>query len=145
MAWIRKKIKIRKSAGPAERELIAGEIIDFIVSRTKSGKKIDGESSFPGYSDSYKNSKKFKSAGKSKNLVNLTLSNEMLQALTLLNHKKGEVTIGFKKGDDRNNGVAEGNIKGTYGQKTPIRGKKRDFLGIKASDKKKIQDELGVK
>lgn len=58
----------------------------------------------------------------------------MLNAITLLSHSNGEIKIGFEKGDDRNNDVAEGNIKGTYGKKIPNPDKKRDFLGIRKSE-----------
>lgn len=89
---------------------------------------------FPSYSKSYIKSKDFKIAGKSASRVNLTLSDEMLNAITLLSHSNGEIKIGFEKGDDRNNDVAEGNIKGTYGKKIPNPDKKRDFLGIRKSE-----------
>jgi len=65
----------------------------------------------------------------------------MLGALTLLNHKSGSITIGYTKDDEFNNAKAEGNIKGTYGQKKPIKGKKRDFLGISNSELKEITDK----
>lgn len=133
MAWIRKKIKIRSDYTKEQREVIGQEIVDFIVKRSKQGRDKNNDR-FPGYSKSYTNSKDFKIAGKSKGNVNLTLSDEMLNSLKVLSTRKGEITIGYDRNDNRNNAVAEGNIKGTYGQKTPIRGKKRDFLGIKKSD-----------
>jgi hypothetical protein len=113
------------------------------VERTQSGKDKTGKG-FPGYSPEYIASKDFEFGGKSAGKVNLTLSSEMLNSLTLLNHKKGELTIGFERGDTRNNGVAEGNIKGTYGRKSPIPGKQRDFLGIQQSPLNEIQNEFDV-
>lgn len=144
MPQMKTTIKIRKGYSPEQRKIIAEEIIDYIVKRSKSGKDKD-EKSFPKYSQSYKKSKDFEIAGKKGKPVNLTLSDEMLNALKLLSHRNGEITIGFDKDDDRNNGVAEGNIKGTYGNLKPLRGKKRDFLGITASKKAEIQDKYPLK
>lgn len=138
MAWIREKIEIKKGYTPRQREVIGEEIIDHIIKRSKSGKDKSGRA-LPGYSDSYAKSKDFRIAGKSKFKVNLTLSDEMLNALKILSHKNGQITIGFDKADRRNNDVAEGNIKGTYGQKSPIPGKKRDFLGIEQAALKQIE------
>ena len=144
MAWIKTKIKIKKAYKPQAREAIGQDIIDHIIERSKSGKDKSGNP-FPAYSKNYIKSKDFKIAGKSKSKVNLTLSDEMLNGLILLGHKKGEITVGYEKDDDRNNSVAEGNIKGTYGQPSPIRGKKRDFLGIQASAKKEISEKYPVR
>lgn len=143
MAWIKTKIKIRKGYNKTQREIIAQEIIDHMIDRTQSGKNKNNDP-FPSYSKSYKESKEFQIAGKSSK-VNLSLSEEMLNSIKLLSHSDGELTVGFDKNDSRNNGVAEGNIKGTYGNKSPLRGKKRDFLGITASDKKEIQDKYPLK
>lgn len=140
MAWQRIKIPIRKKFKPQERELIAQEVIDYIVNRTKSGKDKK-ENPFPGYSKSYIQSDDFKIAGKSRSRVDLTLTSEMLDSLKLLSHKPGELTIGYDKSDSKLNGKVEGNIKGTYGNPTPLRGKKRDFLGITAKKKAQIQDQ----
>jgi len=140
MAQQKVKIKIPKEYSPQERVALAIEIIDQIVDRTKSGKDKKGND-FAGYSKSYTSSFDFKLAGKNKNKVDLSLSNEMLGALTLLNHKSGSITIGYTKDDEFNNAKAEGNIKGTYGQKKPIKGKKRDFLGISNSELKEITDK----
>lgn len=139
MAWIRKKIKVRKEFDKLQRQAIAQDIIDTIVERT-TVKNIDRKGNpFPGYSKAYTQSLDFKIAGKTKGNVNLRLSGDMLNSLKVLNTKKGEITIGFDRGDSENNGKAEGNIKGTYGQKTST-GKKRDFLGLPRNQIKEIQD-----
>ena len=144
MAQQKVKIKIPKTYSPDERVALSVEIIDQIIDRTKSGKDKKGKD-FPGYSKGYVDSFDFKLAGKSKSKVDLSLSNEMLNSITLLNHKSGEITIGYEKGDDLNNAKAEGNIKGTYGQKKPIPGKKRDFLGISKTELKEITDKYPTK
>ncbi len=84
----------------------------------------------------------FKNSGKSKH-VDLQLSGDMLAALSLLSHKSGEITIGFENGTLEND-KAEGNILGTYGQKSPIPGKKRDFLGIEPSKLRDFIDEVRI-
>ena len=144
MAWIRETIKIRKGYNKEQREVIAQEIIDFIVERTESGFDKRNEP-FPSYSESYKNSKKFRIGGKSAGRVNLTLSSEMLNSLKVLRHSNGEVIVGFDRTDNRNNDVAEGNIKGSYGKKIGDPDKARDFLGIKSSDKASIQDKYPLR
>ena len=142
MAQQKFKVKISKKYNTQERVAIGLDVIERIIERTQQGKdkkNKDFSGAAAEYSDSYKGSFDFKLAGKSKSgKVNLTLSSEMLNALTILNHKSGEITIGYTKDDEFNNAKAEGNIKGTYGQKKPIRGKKRDFLGITGAEKKEI-------
>lgn len=140
MAWIRKKIKVRKDLNKIQRQAVAQAVIDHIVERSQSGIDKRGKP-FPGYSTEYVQSLDFRIAGKSAGDVDLTLSGEMLNSLKLLRDKKGEITIGFDKGDKDLNGKAEGNIKGTYGNKSPVRGRKRDFLGIQRKVLKNIQDQ----
>lgn len=96
-------------------------MIKEIIDRSQSGIDREGRR-FPAYTKLYE---KFKGQ---KN-VDLTLNDEMLAAIRLLNHSNGEITIGFERGS-RENGKAEGNILGTYGQPKPIPGKARDFLGL---------------
>jgi len=136
MAQQKIKIKIPKEYNPAERVALSIEIIDQILERTSRGKDKDGND-FAEYSKGYKSSFDFKLAGKGKK-PNLKLSGEMLNALTLLNHSSGSVTIGYEKGDSFNNDKAEGNIKGTYGKKKADPSKERDFLGVSSSELKDI-------
>ena len=125
-------VKVSNKYDEQTRVAIGLEIIDLILERT--GKGLDkNNKAFAGYSKSYTSSFDFKLAGKNKNKVNLNLSGEMLNAITLLDQKKGEITIGIPKDDDFNNSKAQGNIEGTYGG-APKRGKKRDFMGISRCD-----------
>ena len=147
MAQQKVTIKIPKGYGPIEREAIAEDIIDRIIKRTQSGKDVSGEK-FPGYSKSYKKSLNFKIAGKSSK-VNLTLTEEMLNSIEILNSRSGSVTVGIPADDTRNNGKAEGNQKGTYGKKTPNPRKARKFLGLSDDELDKIlkkypQDKEGL-
>jgi len=140
MAQMKTTIKVRKDLDEIQRRAVAQEVIDHIVKRSKAGKDRFGKS-FPGYSKSYTESKDFEIAGKSKSRVNLTLSGELLDSLKLLEQRKGQITIGYDAGDTELNAKAEGNIKGTYGNPTPLRGKKRDYLGIQRSELVDIQNQ----
>lgn len=112
-----------------EKEQVADLIIERIVNRTDKGKDKNNIP-FVKYSPAYKESLDFKNAGKSKNgPVNLQLSGDMLAAIKIIGITSRSATIGFEAGTPEN-GKAEGNIKGTYGQSSPIVGKARDFLGI---------------
>jgi hypothetical protein len=134
MAWQKAKIKIPDDLLPKEREELAFAILEHIRERTKAGTGIreNGRTyNFPGYSKSYQNSLDFKIAGKSSD-VDLTLSGDMLDAMDLLSHKKGEILIGFENGSE-DNGKAEGNQLGSYGG-SPNARKARRFLGVNKSE-----------
>ena len=129
MAQQKVTIKINSKYGPAEREAIAQEVIDYIVERTqRAGRNKDGQK-MGKYSSSYKKSADYNAAGKG-SMVNLTLSGDMLAELKLLNDRAGSITIGYESGSAQE-GKVEGNRKGTYGQSKPVvRPGQRDFLGI---------------
>ena len=80
-----------KDASDATTELIAEEILNFIIERTKKGKGMDG-SSFPAYSSAYKKSDAFKLGGKT-GKVNLTLSGEMLDSMEIIKAKNGKLSL----------------------------------------------------
>lgn len=131
--WQRVKIDIPEHLTPIEREALALEILDFIRIRTKEKNLDKNNRPFPGYSKSYVKSLDFKIAGKSKGRIDLTLSGDMLGALDLLGHKKGELVLGFENGTPEN-ARADGNIRGTYGKPKGDPSKARDFLGITPKD-----------
>jgi hypothetical protein len=120
-----------------EREAIAVEIIDKIRDRTKDGKDKRGNAFAP-YSKEYKNSQNFSIAGKDSK-VNLTLSGDMLDSMEIISNSAGKVVIGYGP-DNNEQGKAEGNILGTYGQDHKV-APKRDFLGISARELKEITDK----
>lgn len=136
--WQKFSVEIPKGYTPAEREVIAEEIIDYIRDRSQKGLNKNNRE-FPGYSEEYEKSLNFKIAGKDKGKVDLTLSGDMLGALTVLSHSNGKLLIGFENGTEEN-AIADGNIRGTYGQAKPG-AKRRDFLGITKADLAKILDE----
>lgn len=88
---------------------------------------------FPSYSAAY-------AKRKGSTSVDLTLSADMFAALKVLSTDPRSILIGFENGSDEN-AKAEGNQRGTYGQKTPIPGKARPFLGISRSDLETILDK----
>jgi len=153
MAQQKAVIRIPKEYGPMERRAISNKIIDLVVRRTQSGKDINNKP-FPGYtgknkkagkySAAYTKSLDFKTGGKSKTKINLTLSEEMLNAIEPLSQRSGSVTIGIPGDDKRNNGKAEGNQKGTYGNKRPVT-KGRKFIGISQNDLNKILKDFPIK
>lgn len=132
--WQRVAIEIPRQYGPAEREAIAQEIVEFIRNRTAQNRDKNNRQ-FAAYSESYVGSFPFKVAGKSRGDVNLVLSGDMMSAMDALSHKPGRVVIGFQNGTVEN-AKADGNIRGTYGTPRPIPGKARDFLGISKRDLK---------
>lgn len=134
MGWQKFRISIDKRYKPSERQAIAEAIIDQIQARTASGKSVTGRQ-FPGYTDEYR---KRKGQGN----VDLTFSGDMLfNSLKLLSESSGTILIGYENGTDEN-AKAEGNILGTYGQKRPIPGKKRNFLGIQKQELDQILSEF---
>lgn len=133
------KIPISPKLTKDQREVLADDIIDYIVDRTKSGKGKNNRrwsgSKANVYSDSYKNSLDFKQK-RSKRSVNLELSGDMLTALEAKN-KKGEITIQIPHGASEW-ARAKGNILGSYGKK-PNSSKARNFLELGWSDMAKIE------
>lgn len=103
-------------------------MIEHIYERTTSENRDKDGRKFPKYSKSYIKSLDFANARKSPSKVDLQLSGDMLAAMKLLNHRPGEITIGFERGTQEN-AKAEGNILGSYGG-DPNPAKARDFLGI---------------
>ncbi len=143
MKLIRKNSnKISKDYSPSERAAITQDVVDFIRKRTDKGLDKNNKP-FPGYSKSYKTSNEFKEAGKS-GKVNLKLSHDMMNDLDGLNSKNGEIVYGYESSSDQL-GKVTGNILGTYGNKSALRGKKRDFLGISRTDLNNILSNYPLK
>jgi len=114
-------VEVSKAYTAKERQAIAQDIIDEIINRTEEGRDADNRP-FAQYTKDYV---KFK--GQSN--VDLTYSMEMLNEIQLLQSSEGKIRIGFSE-DYEGLGKVEGNIRGTYGQDVPIKGKSRNFLGI---------------
>jgi hypothetical protein len=134
----RVKINISTKYTSAQRRLIARDIIAYIIERTRRGLGKDArpwKGRASQYSDSYKKSLEFKIGGKSPGKVDLTLSSEMLDSIDLKSQGIGSITIGV---DESQGAKAEGNIKGTYGKKSPIRGKARNFFELSQRELREI-------
>lgn len=116
---------------PRLRRQIAQEIIDYMVERTKSGKDNTGER-FKKYSESYKESKEFKAAGKSDE-VNLTLSGDMLGNIDLIDESGSEIKIAVAEEETPR---AYGLISGFKGHPTIKKAPKRQFFGVSVNDLK---------
>lgn len=139
------KIKLPAGLSREDRLAIADEIIEHIVERTQRGKDKDGKR-FPAYSATYKNSLEFaiaKQHGGKKYTPNLTLSGDMLAALTLVDDTVRSLIIGYDDSDPDVKARAEGNILGSYGG-DPNPSKARDFLGIQPSALRAILAKYGV-
>ena len=134
-------IRLPDDLRPAEREEIGFEIIEHIRERSKRGIGVRRAGRgftakvFPNYSEKY-------AARKGQNNVDLTLSQEMLESIEVLKHRKGEVTIGFQRGSDVN-AKAEGNQIGSYGR-SPNPRKARRFLGLTRDELDLILEEYGA-
>ena len=92
---MKKKFQTPNDFSVNDRIRVGELIIDHIRRQTNRGRNPETNESFGSYSDGYTESKKFKSAGKSKNKVNLRLSGEMMQNLQIVNNEGNGVTLGF--------------------------------------------------
>lgn len=122
-------IKIPKKFSKETRELIADDVIDFIIERTSNGIDKDGND-FPEYTPEYAKKK-----GVSAQAVDLVASGEMILAghMKRLKDSPGQIVIGYDGRSKKLNAKVEGNITGSYGG-NPDPKKARDFLGISRQD-----------
>ncbi len=131
------KLDVPEGLSKEERSDVALQVADHILDNANKQKTGDGQR-LARYTKDYKKKK-------GTSVVDLQLSHEMMDKLNQLTSKgydkKGMITVGFRKGTKAER-KAEGNILGTYGQKSPIPGKSRPFLSI--SDKKLNQIIKGV-
>ena len=91
-------VKIPLGISPVAREKIADKVIDYVRDRTKKGRDKD-EAGFEPYTSYGK--KPDKITGKSNSSpVNLRLTGDMLDTLSLVKHSDGQLTIGYEEGDE---------------------------------------------
>lgn len=123
------RISIPKKFNKETRELIADDVIDFIIERTTQGVDKNGND-FPAYSKEYAKKK-----GVNVQAVDLVASGEMMlsQQLKKIKDASGEIIIGYDGRSKKLNEKVEGNITGSYGGE-PNKKKARDFLGISNQD-----------
>lgn len=134
--WVYTEVTLDKEYDKGTLHEIGEDLINFIIERSKNGEGKDGKS-FPKYSKEYKESLDFKIAGKSDE-VNLTLSSELLDSLEVIEVSKNKIRIGYDKGDERNNAVAEGNIIGSYGKSRGSSSKARNYLDLSHKEVKSV-------
>ena len=106
------------------RRVLGQMVIDFIQDRTAKGKDINN-GSFARYSKEYKESRDFKTAGKS-SLVNLRLTGDMMASIEVLSTGSGFIELGYIAGTDENDKAAW--------VSDFDNGPSRDFLGMSAKD-----------
>ena len=111
---------------PRQRVRLSEDVLEFIEKRTIKKGLDKNNNKFAPYTKDYQ---KFKGQKK----VDLKLNDEMIKALELISHRRGSLLIGYENGTEQN-AKADGNIRGTYGQSKPIKGKARPFLGIFKKD-----------
>lgn len=133
------KIPIPKGFSKEVREQIGEDIIKAIRNRAlKENRGYDvntgREFKFAPYTKKYAAFK-----GTSQGNVDLELEGNMLYAMDVLQNYTDAVTIGFQPNTDQN-AKAEGNAKGTYGQKRPVT-EGRPFLGLSQKRLKEILDK----
>jgi len=139
--YIQHTVKIPEEYPKEYRLAIGQAIVEYIRERTQSGRGVGGKS-FPAYSKSYMKSLDFRVSGKTKK-VNLTLSGDMLAQLDVIKQKRGEIVVGYDPSDEVAPRV-EGNVRGTYGNPTPLKGKARPFLGLTEKEKEKILKDFPI-
>ena len=127
------EITLPKEYSPSERQAIAAEIIDELITRTERGIDANG-SKFKGYSKEY-------AKEKGQTNVDLTFSGSMLADIELIQNSSGKIRIGYASDYD-GLGKVEGNVLGTYGSDKPI--KPRNFLGVTDKELKNILSNYPV-
>lgn len=125
---LKRRLIVPRDFSSEERQLVGRLAIDFIQKRTDRGLDVNN-SSFPSYSQSYKESDDFQIAGKS-NRVNLKQSGDTLASIEVLSHGTGFVTIGYQSGSLEND-------KAVWLQRSD-NGVSRKFLGLTDEDLNKI-------
>jgi len=121
---LKRRLTIPRDFTSQERRTLATLVIQFIQDRTQSGKDINNRS-FPGYSESYKDSKEFELAGKTSR-VNLSQTGDTIASIELLSHGPGYITIGYLAGSFEND-------KAVWLQRSD-NGVSRKFLGLTDKD-----------
>lgn len=144
--WTKRTVNVSQRYTEEDLAAIGVEIIRYIRERTLDGKG-PGNKSWSGragsYSKAYKESLNFR-IGRKSGTVNLKLSGDMLEEMGVLEIQKGKIRYGIDSGSPEA-GKAEGNIRGTYGQSSPISGKARDFLKLEDKEIESILAQFPLK
>ncbi len=125
---LKRRLSIPRDFNSEERQLLGRLAIEFIQDRTDKGLDVNN-AKFPGYSNDYKDSRDFKTAGKSSR-VNLQQSGDTLASMEVLSHGAGFVTIGYDAGSFEND-------KAVWLQRSD-NGVSRKFLGLTDKDLERL-------
>jgi len=126
---LKRRISVPKDLSPRAQKALGEKLIAYIKERTDNGIDKDG-SRFSKYSESYVKSQAFKNAGKSKNDVNLRLSEEMMNSLQVLSSGSGYIELGYEPNSSAND-------KARWSEASD-NGPSRKFLGVKDSELQKL-------
>lgn len=129
------KLSIPESFNETDRVQLGELVIDHILERTSQGLDKNNKG-FTAYAKSYSGSKDFRLAGKSKSTVNLQLTGDMLQSMTLLDHGTGYITVGYESGTDAND-------KADWAAASD-NGPSREFVGIKESNLNLLVEQVNL-
>lgn len=116
-----------------DREIVGQLIIERIQDRTEAGQNIDGER-FQRYSPGYTSYLQRIGAATG---VDLTLTGEMLNSISILSHSQGSITIGLEAG-------TEAGEKARWNQGGNPRIKNRPFMGIRDSEANVIEVDVAA-
>jgi len=121
---------------------IGQAIIDYIDTRVEDGMGLGREKLKSPYTKDYSESLDFKAAGKSRGKVNMSLSDDMMSSIDIVETKGAKITYGIT--DSEQAVKAYGHQTGFSGHPTIPEGKyKRPFFGVtKEEIKKYILDEF---
>ena len=121
---------------------LSEEVRNYVIKRSLRG--LDkNNNNFASYSKSYAESDVGIIAGKKEGqTANLRLTGEMLESLKNKSITKSDITIGYDNRRKNLLGKVEGNVEGTYGDRSRKNKKPRDFLGIEESDLIKIVEKV---
>jgi hypothetical protein len=122
------------SGDRALREVIGEAILEKIRTRTADGKAIGGNKDLKKpYSESYKKSDLFRGFGKSEDVINMSLTGDMLGLMDIVDQDDNSITIGW---DDSEQTAKAYNH--NVGDTVP----KRPFFGLTSAELKELAREL---
>lgn len=127
-----------RSSLPDNFKLRVGQkIIDLMLERIDANKAADGSSKLASYDPDYVASDEFKAFGKSKNDVDMDLTGDMLNNITIKDVDGDSILIGWD--DQENNAKAHGHMTGANGSgRLPV----REFFGANEKLLEDVKDQF---
>jgi hypothetical protein len=115
-------------------EEIGQDIVDFIQERAINGQGIGGKELRSPYSKSYSTSGEFIAAGKDENEVNMTLTGDMIESISVIDFRDNVLTVGIEGPQAPK---AHGHMTGKNGTVPKM---KREFFGLSKAEIEEITD-----